>query len=92
METIWDWITVLAFGALIVLLLSRSSQETPSDHLWQYLIPAAGCAIANQIGNHYSDVLAAAVLTLVLIYVNRVLKWPPVDFFRRLGRKNESDR
>lgn len=92
MNTIWDWITVIAFGALIVLLLSRSSQDNPSDRLAQYVIPAAGCAIANQIGNHYSDLLAAGVLAFVLVYVHQVLKWPPAGFFRSLGEMIKPDR
>ncbi|MBN9507157.1 MAG: hypothetical protein J0I69_14165 [Altererythrobacter sp.] len=82
METIWDWLTVIAFGGLVVLMLNRSTQEKPVDHLAQYLVPAAGCAIANYIGNNYSDVIAAICLVLVAAYVYKVLKWPPADFLR----------
>jgi hypothetical protein len=81
METIWDWITVLAFGGLVVLMLNRSMEDEPRDHLIEYLVPAAGCAIANYIGNHYSDLGAAAALGLVAAYVYKVLKWPPAHFF-----------
>ncbi len=81
METIWDWITVIAFGGLVVLMLNRSAQDEPSDHLAQYLVPAAGCAISNYIGNNYNDIGAAVVLGLVAVYVYKVLKWPPKDFF-----------
>lgn len=83
METFWDWITVIAFGGLVVLMLSRSSQEEPPDHLAEYLVPAAGCAISNYIGNNHSDVGAAIALALVAAYVYKVLKWPPADFFSR---------
>ena len=83
METIWDWITVIAFGGLVVLMLNRSAQEDPPDHLLQYLVPAAGCAIANYIGNNYSDLGAALALVLVAVYVYKVLKWPSPDFFHR---------
>lgn len=83
METFWDWITVIAFGGLVVLMLNRSAQEEPQDHLAEYLVPAAGCAIANYIGNNYSDLGAAVTLALVAAYVYKVLKWPPADFFRR---------
>lgn len=82
METIWDWITVIAFGGLVVLMLNRSSQEKPVDHLAQYLVPAAGCAIANYIGNNHSDLFAAIALGLVAVYVYKVLKWPPANFLR----------
>lgn len=81
METVWDWITVIAFGGLIVLMLQRSSEEQPRDHLIQYLVPAAGCAIANYIGNHYSHVGAAVAMVLIAVYVYRVLGWPPRSFF-----------
>jgi hypothetical protein len=83
METIWDWVTVIAFGGLVVLMLNRSAQENPPDHLLQYLVPAAGCAIANYIGNNYSDLGAALALVLVAVYVYKVLKWPSPDFLRR---------
>ncbi len=83
METFWDWITVIAFGGLIVLMLQRSSEDPPRDHLLQYLAPAAGCAISNYIGNNYSDVGAAIALLLVGVYVYKVLKWPPESFFKR---------
>lgn len=83
METFWDWITVAAFGGLVVLMLNRSSQEKPADHLAQYLVPAAGCAIANYIGNNHSDFFAAVALGLVAVYVYKVLKWPPPDFLNR---------
>lgn len=86
METFWDWLTVIVFGGLIVLMLQRSSEEQPRDHLIQYLVPAAGCAISNYIGNHYSDVGAAVALILVGAYVYKVLKWPPADFFKRDGK------
>lgn len=83
METIWDWVTVIAFGGLVVLMLNRSAQENPPDHLLQYLVPAAGCAIANYIGNNYSDLGAGLALVLVAVYVYKVLKWPSPDFLRR---------
>lgn len=83
METFWDWITVIAFGGLVVLMLHRSSQENPPDRLVEYLVAAAGCAIANYIGNEYSDIGAAIALGLVAVFVYKVLKWPPADFFSR---------
>ncbi len=76
METFWDWVTVFCFGALVVLMLQRSMEEQPSDNLLYYLPPSIGCAVANFIGNNYSDVGAAAVLAAVILYVHRVLKFP----------------
>ncbi len=82
METIWDWITVMVFGGLIVLMLQRSSEENPRDKLIDYLVPAAGCGIANYIGNEYSSIGAAIALALVGYYIVTVLKFPPADFFK----------
>jgi hypothetical protein len=91
METFWDWITVIAFGGLVVLMLNRSSQENPPDKLVQYLVAAAGCGIANYVGNEYSDVGAAVALGLVAVFVYKVLKWPPAGFFSRQPDDNRPD-
>ncbi|QYU69072.1 hypothetical protein J4558_02705 [Leptolyngbya sp. 15MV] len=91
METFWDWITVIAFGGLIVLMLNRSIQEEPVDHLAEYLVPAAGCAVANYIGNNHSDLFAAIALGLVAAYVYKVLKWPSAEFLRGLTGGNRRD-
>jgi hypothetical protein len=37
METFWDWLTVLFFGSLVVLMLQRSMEENPDDKLILYL-------------------------------------------------------
>ncbi len=91
METFWDWITVIAFGGLIVLMLNRSMQEEPVDHLAEYLVPAVGCAVANYIGNNHSDLFAGIALGLVAAYVYKVLKWPSPEFLRGLTRGNQRD-
>ena len=78
METVWDWVTIICFGGLVVLMLQRSVEEKTRDHLMEYLFPALGCAVANYLGNHYSDIGAAAVLVLVGVYVFKVLKFPPI--------------
>ena len=52
MQTIYDWVTVAIFGALIVLFLHRSTaQEEPKDNIYQYLPACIGCALANYVGN-----------------------------------------
>lgn len=82
METVWDWVTIACFGGLVVLMLERSTEEQPRDHLLQYLFPAVGCGLSNYIGNHYETPVgqlgAAAVLVVVAAYVFKVLKWPPI--------------
>jgi hypothetical protein len=35
METIWDWLTIIAFAGLATLLLQRSTEEELRDELWQ---------------------------------------------------------
>lgn len=81
METAFDWITLGIFCGLIVLFLNRSSQEEPGDHLWQYLVAAVGCALANYLGNNEQQVAGAAVIVAVLAYIVVILKpipnWPP---------------
>lgn len=74
MNTLYDWLTVAFFGGLIVLFLQRSSQETHTDHLWQYLPPALGCAVANYFGNQGYGIVAMTVLVASAAYVFYVLK------------------
>jgi len=75
-ETIWDWITVIAFSGLVTLLLQRSAEETPRDELWHYAPPAVGCAVANYLGNEGYDLFAAILLVGVVVYIFTVLKVP----------------
>lgn len=81
METAYDWITLALFGGLIVLFLERSSKDEPTDHLWQYIIPAVGCAIANYAGNHEQTIVAIVIILGVIGYIHVVLK--PLDAWRR---------
>jgi len=68
-------------------MLDRSRADVPSDKLVDYLVPSVGCAMANYIGNHYSDVGAALALILVGVYVYMVLKWPPASLIDKvMGR------
>lgn len=76
METMWDWITVFAFAGLATLLLQRSAEDEPRDHLWQYAPPAVGCALVNYIGNEGYSVPAAVLFFAVVFYVFKVLKVP----------------
>jgi hypothetical protein len=73
-ETIWDWLTIFAFAGLVTLMLQRSSEDRPRDKLWQYGLPAIGCAVANQVGNADYPLPAALILAGVVAYVFLVLK------------------
>lgn len=79
METVYDWVTVVAFAGLVTLFLQRSSLETPPDTIWQYLPPAIGCAAANYCGNEGYEVAAIAIMVGVAGYVAFVLK-PSIKF------------
>jgi len=74
MDTPWDWVTVFCFAGLVTLLLQRSSDDTPRDHLWQYVPPALGLAVANYLGNHEMVWFAGLLLIAVGAYVITVLK------------------
>lgn len=74
METVYDWVAVLLFAGLVVLMLQRSSMETPPDSLWAYLPPAIGCAAANYFGNEGNDAIAIILLVSVVVYIFLVLK------------------
>jgi hypothetical protein len=74
METVWDWLTVVAFAGLATLLLQRSSEEHPRDKLWQYAPPAIGCAVANYVGNNGMGLLAALLLIAVAAYTLAILR------------------
>lgn len=74
MDTAWDWVTVFCFAGLVTLLLQRSSEDAPRDHLWQYAPPAVGLAVANYLGNHELTWPALALLVAVGAYVIWVLK------------------
>lgn len=74
MQTIYDWVTMALFAGLITLFLHRSSQDEPGDHLWQYLPPMVGLAVANYLGNQGQDLGAIGVIALGIVYVHRILK------------------
>ena len=74
METVWDWLTVFAFAGLVTLLIQRSQEEEPRDHLWQYAPPTVGCAVANYLGNEGFGIIAGVLLMAIAIYVWKVLK------------------
>ena len=75
LQTIYDWVTVAIFGALIVLFLHRSTaQEEPQDNIFQYLPACLGCALANYVGHHGHGGIAFGIVVAVLVYIAYVLK------------------
>lgn len=75
MSTIYDWVTIGLFAALIVLFLQRSTDEGPeADSIWHYLPPSIGCAVTNYFGNEGMNVAAVALLAVTLAYAWLVLK------------------
>ena len=74
METVYDWVTVAIFAGLVVLFLQRSSQEEPTDKLYEYFPPAVGCALANYFGNEKQDFIAIPLLVGILAYIYYVLR------------------
>ena len=75
METVFDWLTVGIFAALVVLFLQRSVSPGPArDSILHYVPPAVGCALANYLGNNDQEVLAIAILAAVVVYTFMVLK------------------
>ena len=79
MDTVFDWMTLVVFTGLVVLLLQRSAQDDPPDKLWQYAPPAIGCAVVNYLGNAGYDVVAVAGLVAILAYIYYVLR-PRISF------------
>jgi hypothetical protein len=70
MNSIYDWVSMLLFGGIVVLFLHRSmSTSRPSDKIYHYIPPALGCAVGNYLGNNDYRVSAATVLILVVGYI-----------------------
>lgn len=75
MQTIFDWVTVAIFAALVVLFLQRSvTPGTAHDTIWHYIPAAAGCALANYLGNEGQEVFAIVIVAAVILYSIFVLK------------------
>jgi len=75
MQTIFDWVTMVIFGGLVVLFLQRSAgPEDPRDKMWHYLPPALGCALANYLGNNDQRTIAIAITVAVVGYILFVLQ------------------
>ncbi len=75
MSTVYDYVTMAIFAGLIVLFLQRSVGDKPAnDHLWQYLVAAVGCAVANYLGNEGYSFPAVVAIVAVLAFIHYILK------------------
>jgi hypothetical protein len=75
MSTVYDWVTLAIFGGLVVLFLQRSVEGSEKqDSIYHYLPPAIGCAVANYLGNHDQQVIAAILIIAIVGYVIFVMK------------------
>ena len=74
MQTPFDWLTLMVFTGLVVLMLHRSVAEQPVDKLWHYAPPAIGCAVVNYIGNEGYVLAAIGGLVAVIVYIMYVLR------------------
>jgi hypothetical protein len=75
MSTVFDFLSIAIFAGLIVLFLQRSVGETtPDDHLWQYLVAAVGCALANYLGNAGWTIGAVLVIGATLAFIFYILR------------------
>ena len=70
MKTPYDWLTVALFVGIAWLFLRRAMGHEPFDALLlRFFPPAAGCALANHLGNGGHHVAAIALLAAVAGYV-----------------------
>ena len=75
MNSIFDWITMLIFGGLVVLFLQRSvGPAHPNDKIYHYLPPALGCAVADYLGNNDQRIAAIALTIAVVGYILLFMK------------------
>ena len=74
METVYDWITVLIFAALVTRFLQCSmAPDDANESIWHYVVPSAGCAGANWLGNHGWHLAAVATIMASVAYGIAVL-------------------
>lgn len=65
MQTVYDWVTVISFGCVVItyFLFTEGGVKT----LGHFLVPAAAFMIANQVGNRAGENVALNALAIVLI-------------------------
>lgn len=80
MQTVFDWLSLIVFAGLAVLFLQRSVDGESMGRMVLYLPPAAGCALANWLGNQGHEVFAVLLLAASIAFIVYVLK--PAPFTR----------
>jgi len=83
METVYDWVTIGLFAALVVLFLQRSMADEGTDHndnILLYLVAGAGCGAVNFLGNRGMNIPAVLLLACTVAFALYFLKpfrsWP----------------
>lgn len=75
MNGIFDWLSTALFAWLALLFLARSTgPRRPRDEIWRYLPPAAGCMLANQLGNRGAPLVATFILVAVTVSIIALLR------------------
>jgi hypothetical protein len=70
MKTVYDWITVLIFAALVTRFLQQSAKpENDQESPWHYLVASIGCAGANWLGNNGWQLAAAVCVIATVAYM-----------------------
>lgn len=82
METIYDFVTVGLFVAIIGMYFHFNQKE--DQDLKYYILPSIGLAIANQVGNDLSDIAAIAMIGAIVYYLYAYI-------YNRGGISEESD-
>jgi hypothetical protein len=68
MQTVYDWLTLALFAALIVLFVQRSMNRGMTVSPLHYLIAGAGCALVNYLGNEGMHLAGLLTLAGVIAY------------------------
>ena len=69
MKSVYDWLSLLIFAALVTRFLQQSAKPAGEhDSLWHYLIASAGCAGANWLGNNGWHLAAITAIAGTIAY------------------------
>ena len=75
MQTVYDWASLLLFGAIAWIYLQRSLHRPKfADPVINYIPPTLGCVLANWLGNNGYALGAVGVLMASALYSFFVLQ------------------
>lgn len=82
MSSVYDWVSLAIFAALVVLFLQRATGDNAEEDmsLLYYLAAAVGCAAGDYLGNHDQALMGALVLGATVAFILFYLK--PFKFKR----------